>query len=214
VTLLVAAALVLAPLLNVAAPAPRSTPAILRAGVIHPRDVPAGWTASLQDQTALPFAGVAPCAAINAADATARRRAARAASPRFTDPQSAGTTAADNTVDAFRSAPAAARDLAAYQAPDAAACLQAVLTQAGGPGATVTVTPLASQLHGLGDANAGYEGTIAGRGQQGQPIALVADLVAVRVGRAVVVFEFLNANRPIPEGPGIVDTVVGRLTGR
>jgi len=194
-----------------ARPVGLSDAAILRAGVIRAKDVPTTWAAVKQSSTASPYTGVSPCRAINAAEETAKRRVPRARSPEFTDTQSAGTTMADDTVYAFPNVTAAGRYLSVYQASSTGLCLQTVLAKAVGPAGTATVAPLTAQLQGLGDANAGYEGTIQGTSQQGQPIALVADLVAVRVGRAVVTFEFLNANVQIPDGPGIVDTVVRRL---
>ena len=73
----------------------------------------------------------------------------------------------------------------AYQAAAAQRCVQVVLAEAVGSAGTATVVPLTTQLQGLGDENAGYEGTLQGMNSAGQPIALVADLVTVRVGRAV-----------------------------
>ena len=76
----------------------------------------------------------------------------------------------------------------------------------------MTLAPLTSQLAGLGDESAGYEGTVQGTNGAGQPVALVADVVAVRVGRAATVFEFLSANQQIAAGPSIVTSVVKRLS--
>jgi hypothetical protein len=188
-----------------------SNSAILRAGVMRAEDVPTTWGSKKQSSTASVYTGLSPCRQINTAETAANRRVPRARSAQFDDPQSAGTTLADDTVYAFPSASAAGRYLAAYQASSAAPCLQTVLAKAVGSAGTATVVPLTAQLQGLGDANAGYEGTIQGTNHQGQAIALVADLVTVRVGRAVVTFEFLNANVQIPQGPGIVDAVVRRL---
>jgi hypothetical protein len=197
-----------------ARPVGPSNAAILRAGVIRAADVPTTWVASKQSSTTSPYTGVSPCRAINAADRVAKRQAPRALSPQFSDSESAGTTMADNTVYAFPNVTAAVRYLSIYQAGSAGLCLQTVLAKAVGTAGTATVAPLTAQLQGLGDANAGYEGTIQGTSQQGQPIALVADLVVVRVGRAVVTFEFLNANVQVPDGPGIVDAVVRRLQAK
>jgi len=194
-----------------ARPAPPTNAVILGAGVIRAADVPSTWVAAKQSATTSPYTGLSPCRQINAAERAARRTAPRALSPQFTDSESAGTTMADDTVYAFPTVRAASRYLSAYQASGAAPCLQTVLAKAVGSAGTATVAPLTTQLQGLGDANAGYEGTIQGTSQQGQPIALIADLVTVRVGRAVVTFEFLNANVQIPDGPGIVDAVVRRL---
>ena len=193
------------------APGSPSTAAILSAGVIRASDVPSGWVSAPPRGTGSEFTGRSACHTINTAEASATRHAARRLSRQFGDPQAAGTTVADDTVYAFPSVAAASRYVAAYQAASAAPCLQSVLARAVGSAGTATVEPLTALLRGLGDANAGYEGTIEGAGQQGQRVALVADLVTVQVGRAAATFEFLNANQPIPEGPGIVDTVVARL---
>lgn len=205
-------------LVTLAAPAasvtrPRTTRAILRAGIISPHDVPSTWIATPRSTAADPFPSGAACETLAAAERVARR-SPRAASPQFSDPESGNTTEADNSVYALPNAAAAHRYLAAYQAPTASACFQRVLTDAVGTSASVTLAPLTSQLAGLGDESAGYEGTVQGTSGAGQAIALVADIVAVRVGRAVTVFEFLSANQQIADGPSIVTTVVKRLGGR
>ena len=86
---------------------------------------------------------------------------------------------------ALPSAGAAHRYLAAYEAATAGACFQLVLTDAVGASASVALVPLTSQVAGLGDESAGYEGTVQGTNGAGQTVALVADIVAARVGRAV-----------------------------
>ncbi len=45
----------------------------------------------------------------------------------------------------------------------------------------------------------------------GQNVTLVADFEFVRVGRTVMLFEFLNPNTTLPPGPQIVQSVVGRV---
>ena len=192
---------------------PIATAAILTAGVITARDVPATWIATPRSTAPDPFPTGAACHTL----ATAERRARRsphAVSPQFSDPQSGNTTEADNTVYAFANAAAARWYLAAYADPSASGCFRLVLTEAVGPSATVAIAPLTAQLAGLGDEQAGYEGTVQGTNGAGQPVALIADVAAVRVGRAVTVFEFLSANEQIAAGPAIVDTVVHRLAGR
>jgi hypothetical protein len=196
-----------------AAARPTTTAAILRAGVITAHDVPSTWISTPRSTGTDPFPSGAACQALAAAERVARRHAGRAASPQFSDPQSGNTTQADDDVYAFTSAGAAHRYLAAYLAGTASGCFQLLLTDAVGASATATIAPLAAQLVGLGDENAGYEGMVQGANGAGQTVALVADIVAVRVGRAVAVFEFLNANTQITAGPTIVNTVVKRLGG-
>ena len=196
-----------------AAQPPRTTSAILRAGVLSRRDVPSTWVATPRSTTSDPFPRGAACATLAAAERVARR-SPHAASPQFSDPESGNTTEADNSVYALPSAAAAHRYLAAYEAGTASACFQLVLTDAVGASASVALAPLTTQVAGLGDEAAGYEGTVQGTNAAGQPVALVADVVAVRVGRAATVFEFLSANQQIPAGPSVVTTVVRRLGGR
>jgi hypothetical protein len=196
-----------------AAARPIGTAAILKAGVITAHDVPSTWISTPRTLAPDPFPSGAACRTLASAERAARR-SPHAVSPQFSDPASGNTTEADNTVYAFASAVGAHRYLAAYEASTASACLQLVLTEAVGASATATVAPLTTQLAGLGDESAGYEGTVQGTNGAGQTVALVADIVAVRVGRAVTVFEFLSANQQIAAGPTIVNTVVKRLPGR
>jgi hypothetical protein len=196
-----------------AAAKPLSTSAILKAGVLSARDVPSTWVSTPRTAAPDPFPRGAVCRTLAAAERVARR-SPHAASPQFSDPESGNTTEADNSVYALPSAAAAHRYLAAYAAGTASACFQLVLTDAVGTSASVALVPLTTQLAGLGDESAGYEGTVQGTNGAGQAVALVADVVAVRVGRAVTVFEFLSANQQIAAGPSIVTTVVRRLGGR
>jgi hypothetical protein len=191
---------------------PRTTSAILKAGVLSAHDVPSTWVATPRSTAAESFPRGAACQTLAAAERVARR-SPHAVSPQFSDPGSGNTTEADNSVYALPSAAAAHRYLAAYAAGTASACFQQVLTDAVGTSASVALTPLTTQLAGLGDESAGYEGTVQGTNGGGQAVALVADVVAARVGRAVTVFEFLSANQQIANGPSIVTTVVRRLGG-
>ncbi|HEV2308908.1 MAG TPA: hypothetical protein VGU73_00180 [Acidimicrobiia bacterium] len=195
-----------------AAALPRSTGAILKSGVLSARDVPSTWIATPRTTAPNPFPGDAACRSLAAAERVARR-SPHAASPQYSDPESGNTTQADNSVYAFPSPAGAHRYLAAYEAAEASACLRLVLSDAVGTSASVTLEPLTTQLAGLGDERAGYEGTVQGTNGAGQTVALVADIVAVRVGRAATVFEFLSANQQIAAGPAIVTTVVRRLGG-
>ena len=196
-----------------AAAKPLTTSAILKAGVISARDVPSTWISTPRTTAPDPFPRGAACQTLAGAERVARRFP-HAASPQFSDPESGNTTQADNSVYAFPTPVGAHRYLAAYEAATASACLQLVLTDAVGTSASVTLAPLTTQLAGLGDESAGYEGTVQGTNGAGQAVALVADIVAVRVGRSAVVFEFLSANQQIAAGPAIVTTVVKRLGER
>jgi len=190
-----------------------STRALLAAGLITANDVPAAWTGSRQTNDLKVFAGVPTCHALYLANVAANRRVPNVLSRQFTDPASNGTTLASDQVFAFRTVAAASAFLAVLQRPNTASCLttviQKVLASSGVTDTTAAASPITT-LGALGDGRAGYEVTLAAT-IRGGSISLVADFVVVRVGRVVVLPEFLNENRSLPEGPQIVTTVVNRV---
>ncbi len=203
---------VLAPGAASAAARPTSTQAILRAGVIIASDVPPRWTKGphpkKNDQS---LRGIPSCKTVIAADAAAERGAPQARSATFSDPTNGGrTTSAENTVFVFKNAAAASRFIAVYATNDASECLRASVGRQIGSQATTTVSPI-GDLGNLGDSRVGDEIVVQGAASNGQPVSLYADVVFVRVGRAVVGFDFLNLNARLPPGPGVVGTVVNRL---
>jgi hypothetical protein len=205
---------VLAPAAASGATGPKSTQTILRAGVIVAADVPSGWTKgphpNNHDKN---LRGIAACKAVIAADAAADRSVPQARSAAFSDPSANGgkTTRAENTVLAFKNPAAASRYAAVFATSDASECLRASVERQIGSQVTTTVSPI-TDLGSLGDARLGYEIVVKGSDSTGQPLSLLADVVLVRVGRAVVGFDFLNLNARLPQGPDIVNAVVNRLT--
>jgi hypothetical protein len=71
------------------------------------------------------------------------------------------------------------------------------------------VSPI-TDLQGVGDEAVGYE-IAATFTQNGGNATLYIDFIVVQVGRAVLGFGFTNVDARIPEGPGIVTTVVQRV---
>jgi hypothetical protein len=193
-----------------ATPARTSTAAILKAGVIVARDVPAAWTSVPAQKTAelLLVEGVGACGATRAALRAANPGARRAFSRRFVAPDQIG--AAQDVVFVGRSVAAAQTYLHAYGGPQGQACVQAVgdaiAKRASG---TAAVTPL-TDLAGSGDEALGYQILIAAP-NHGVTVTLVSDLVVARFGRAVIGFQFQNPILPLPDRPGIVQAVGSRL---
>ena len=183
--------------------------ALLGAGVIASADVPSTWTPHRQaDTAAQDYKSVRACNTLRVA-VLASNRVPHALSTEFRDPASLqGAAGAADKVFAFKTVAAAKRYLAAYQSNAAQTCLQQYFVKQVGP---TTVTSINSQLTGTGDDNTGYEATIHAA-SQGQQVTLVADGIAARVGRVVVGFTFLNiVDQHLPERPGIVQAVIGRL---
>jgi len=194
-------------------PTPRDR-AVLAAGVLSARDVPAGWTSrsvSSGSQFA-GFRGIAVCKQIVVAD-TVATAGTHAVSRAFSDPAvpSREATATDE-VYAFPTVAAAARYLAAFQASGAPTCLQTGLsTQTGGQ---VGVAAVPNHGPALGDDNAGFDTVLSTTDQQGQPFTAILDFVLVRTGRAVVDLAFTNpGTTPLPQEQAIIAAVVLRLEG-
>jgi hypothetical protein len=188
-----------------------SDKAILRAGVLNAADVPSTWTATKQtDSGSKNYKGIASCKQIAAAIDTARR-GPRVLSPQFSDPAAGSNALAEDTVYAFKTVKGAKQFLAPYQATNLTTCLEAAFKRAIGGQAQATVTPI-TDLQGVGDDRVGYEAGITLTDQTGKPVHVIADIIGVRVGRAIVGFDFLNTDVRIPQGPSIVNTVVSRLT--
>jgi len=186
--------------------------AILVAGVLSAKDVPAGWP-SRKVSSGTQFAGfrgIAVCDQIVAVDSNATA-GSHAVSRAFSDPSvpSREATATDE-VYAFKNPSAAARYLSAFQAPGAPSCLQAGLSQQ--TGAQVGVAAAPSHVPGVGDDNAGFDTVLSTTDQQGKPFTAILDFVLVRTGRAVVDLAFTNpGTSPLPQEQAILAAVVARL---
>jgi hypothetical protein len=180
--------------------------AILKAGVIGAADVPATWQSAPQtDPGAKQYKGIAVCKQTAAAEPAARR-GPRKLSPQFADPSTNGNTLAENVAILFKDAKSATRYLTTFQDSSTPKCLQAVLQhQVGSRGQVGTLSPLAS-LQGVGDQSLGFEVPV-----QTQSGTLIADLVAVRVGRVLLEFTFTNPGVQTTQGPQIVNAVVNRV---
>jgi len=188
-----------------------SDKAILKAAVLTAADVPSTWVAAKQaDSGTQNYKGIAVCKQISAA-MDAAHRGPRALSPQFTDPTPSSNALAQDTVYAFKNVKAAQQFLAAFQTSNAASCYRQAFNKAAKGQGQATVAPIAN-LQGIGDEAAGFEATITGSDQNGQPVHVIADVIGVRVGRGFVGFNFLNNNVVIPQGPAIVNAAVGRLT--
>ena len=190
----------------------RSDKAILKAGVITRDDVPVDWTSERGESSGRALRGISECKKINTAVETARKKEPRARSREFQDPVSQGTTSAENAVYAFKNDNAATRFIATYQGTDADACFDKAAAKVASEQPTAdepSVAPI-TDLQGVGDEAVGYE-IVVTFSQSGQSFTLYLDIVAVRVGRAVLGFNFSNIGSRITQGPDIVNAVVERV---
>ena len=189
----------------------KSDKAILKAGVITKDDVPTGWT-SKKSSSSEPDRSIKECKAIRTAIDNAKKKVPRAQSRDFSDPDTGGGTTAQSTVYAFKDTTAAGKLFANFQATDAGTCLQKSLarTQLGKrANESPTVSPI-TDLAGVGDESVGYELTLDVR-VSGQATTAYIDFIATRAGRAFVGFGFTNLGERIPDGPSIVQAVLGRV---
>jgi hypothetical protein len=185
--------------------------AILDAGVITATDVPSSWISSRQPDTdSKDFEGISACKQIRSLIDAAKKSVPRMLSPMFSDPaSSSGATRASDTVLAFKSVGAANKYLRAFQSPDAGTCYRKALEHTNSASG-LQVSPIPA-LQGTGDANAGYEVTasVVGRGQR---LAVYFDVLVIRVGRAIVAFQFVSVGARIAQGPTIINTVIKRVS--
>jgi hypothetical protein len=190
----------------------KSDKAILKAGVVTKGDVPPDWTSKKGSSSDQAYKGIAECEEIKTALDNAKKKTPRAQSREYEEPGTRGTTSAENTVYAFKNTSAAEKFLSGYQASDASTCFQKgtekVAKSQSGAGVP-SVSPV-TDLEGVGDGAVGYEITIP-ISLAGRSATVYLDLIAVRVGRAFVGFNFSNLDGPIPDGPAIVQAVVARV---
>lgn len=190
----------------------KSDKAILKAGVITKADVPSSWTSKKATSSDRAYKGIPECKQLKTAVDNAKKKVPRAQSRNFNEPTSRGTTSAESTVFAFKAESDAQEFIAVYQTSDASTCLQkaaAKLTSGQASAGEPSVSPI-SDLEGVGDEAVGYEITVP-FSVSGQTATLFIDLIAVRVGRAVVGFNFSNVGETISGGPSIVQGVVARV---
>ena len=190
----------------------KSDKAILKAGVITKADVPPDWASKKSTSTDRAYKGIPECKELKSAVDNAKKKVPRAQSREYSEPTSRSTTSAESTVYAFKKVSDAQEFTAVYQAPDASACLEKAAAKVASGQATAgepSVSPI-SNLDGVGDEAVGYEITVpysAGN----QSATLYVDLIAVRVGRAFIGFNFSNLGETISGGPSIVQSVVARV---
>jgi hypothetical protein len=189
-----------------------SDKAILKAGVITKADVPAEWTSKRGTSSGEATKGIKECKKINTAVAAAKQDDPRARSREFADPVPEDAKTAENAVYAFPDKKTAGKFVAAYTGSAATACFEKLGSEVARSRPTAgppTVSPI-TDLQGVGDEAIGYE-IAATFTQDGGSATLYIDFIVVRMGRAVLGFEFTNVDARIPEGPAIVTAVVQRV---
>jgi len=189
---------------------PGKDAAILEAGVIGTADVPSSWTPSPQQDTgSQDLRGIAACTQIQSVMDAAGKSVPSRRSSTFTDPASPDAASrAEDVVLAFKRVSAASKYVQAYQSPRAGTCyLNAVEHTNSASGLHVSPIP---GLQGVGDAIAGYE-VAASAPIQGQRLAVLFDVIVVRVGRAIVRFQFVSIGSRIAQGATILLAVINRV---
>lgn len=193
-----------------AAAGDREDRTIARRAVLRVSDVPADWESEPGDTDA-DETGLAECRAIDRA-ARSAEQAPHVDSPNFSDPADPlGITQVENSVYVFPSAKAAKKVFAAFASDEALDCLSAIgdASVAGMDNTVVEVSVL--DVGGAGDDAVGYTLEISGTNGEGESFSATTDIVAVRVGRGFTGFTAQNPEGPLPFGPDILETVVGRL---
>jgi hypothetical protein len=186
--------------------------AILKGGVITKADVPADWTSKRGTSGGNALKGLKECKKINSVFAAANKDEPRATSREFADTVSLARSQAENAVYAFQNKKAAGHFVSAFKGSAATACFErlGIELERNQPATTPpTVAPI-TDLQGVGDEALGYE-IAATYTQNGGEATLYVDYVAVRVGRAAMIFVFANVGARITQGPDIVNAVVQRV---
>ena len=195
-----------------------SDKALLKAGALRAKDVPASWkSASVSGGFSNALQGVSGCEEQSAAlDLRQRRAASRA----FYDPTTRGTagftTQASNVARVFKDTAAAGQFMSAYKADSAGACLQQVNEsdlKRRNPSADISITSVApvTGLPPTGDDNVGYELVITLTSEQ-PPRTGYMDLVWVQVGRVVVGSKVVSEQSQfVSQQPDIVGNPVERV---
>lgn len=190
----------------------KSDKAILKAGVITKADVPAEWTSKRGTPGGDALKSLRECKKINTAFAAANKDEPRARSREFTDPVPEHGTTAENAVYAFQNKKDAGKFVSAYKGSAATACFERLGAEVerNQPAATPPAVSPITDLQGVGDQALGYE-IAATYTQNGGEATLYIDYIAVRVGRAAMIFVFANVDARITQGPDIVNAVVQRV---
>jgi hypothetical protein len=179
---------------------------IAKQGLIKASDLPSTWESEPSpegDGSDLP-----ECEEIDRADERADRGPS-ARSRSFGDPGAPqGIRSVENSVWVFPTIKAAKQFFEVFTSEAAVECLQAsgdAAAEANGfDGATVEEL----ELPRVGDARVGYAVLVG----DGDPLNTVySEQVLVRVGRAATGFTAENLGSSLPQGPDLLDAVVGRL---
>jgi hypothetical protein len=179
---------------------------IAKQGLIKASDLPEGWVSEPSPEG--DSSGLPECEAIDRADERADRGPS-ARSRAFGDPDAPeGISSVENSVWVFPTVKAAKQFFAVFTSDAAVECLQASGDEAaeatGLGGATVEEI----NLPRVGDARIGYAVLVG----DGDPLnTIYAEQVLVRVGRAATGFTAENLGSSLPQGPDLLDAVVGRL---
>jgi hypothetical protein len=191
---------------DVAATRSRHDQAILKAAALRQSDVPRGLGPSqLANDIPQSVPKTGPCAL---ADTTVPQRYPRP----FVGETSSGSSArVEDATYVFRDAAAAGGALDVFHAATAMTCLQAtqqdLLMQSGSELTVVGTSPI-PEFAGVGDDSTGYEMVAA---DQDQTMTLYTDVVAVRVGRAVLVFKFETFDEAFAQRRNVVHAVATRV---
>jgi hypothetical protein len=187
--------------------------AIFSAGLIGASDVPSSWTPSKQSDTGSKvYRSISACKQLANAIDGLRKGGPRKLSPTFTDDASPNRlTMAEDTVYAYKSTGAATKAVQTLKAAPALSCLAQVATKAAGPRSRAEVADISSELQGVGDDQAGYEVTLHATDQSGAQVTAILDIVGVRVGRAVIGFDFSNQDTRLPQAQAITNAVINRV---
>jgi hypothetical protein len=190
----------------------KSDKAILKAGVVRKTDVPADWTSKPGTSGSGALKGLRECKRINTTVASANKDDPKARSREFADQVSQARSQAQNAVYAFQNKKAAGQFVSAFKGSTAMACFVRLgneVLRNQPAAAPPTVAPI-TDLQGVGDEALGCE-IAASYTQNGGVATLYIDYVAVRVGRAAMIFVFANVGGRITQGPDIVNATVQRV---
>lgn len=187
---------------------------IQKEAVLKRSDLPHGWSSERRTDDDLP--AIPACADLDSVN-----DALRTLSTKSRDFLESDTTRAANSVVVLKSSKLAKSYVEPYRAPDASACLEALMKTAfASPriaNARVYVTPSDDAPRGADEAAAlEIQMTITTAATAQQPAetrVLYYDLLVARVGRALTNFTFLDEGRPLPDQGEFVDVVIGRLQG-
>jgi len=184
---------------------------IAEKGLVRASDVPDDWESTPSDDVG-DSSDISECEDLDEANADAAERPF-AESPDFVDPDDPNeTTQVENAVFVFPNARGAKRFLGAYQDEATFDCMSAIAqaiaesfdgTESESGAATLDVD-------GVGDDAVGYR--LDAEASDGTDrIAIEVNIIAVRVGRAIIGFGAQAGSEDVPDADEILDATVRRL---